>query len=117
MIDLKTILLKLKTEASERRDAAAEKCNKPADCYSEQGRQFYMTLFREGFDSRQSEIDTLISIVERQAEAINLCWKVLGSGRAPFNLEQLEAEKLARADLTYCDAEVLALLSGIEEKK
>lgn len=103
MTNLKTALLKLKTEASERRENLAE----DRDWSLLQGPFIIPATdreaYRKGFDSRQKEIDVLISIVEKQAEALEY------SGREGCIQLVYDRQKQTQSD-------VLALLSGIEGK-
>lgn len=106
MTALKTALLKLKTEASERRD----EIEIPHFVYphphgfvtNEVEVGIYKNGIKKGFDSRQTGIDTLISVIEKQSEALaNIRKYSLGS----------------KADTCdQCESDVLALLSGIEGK-
>lgn len=97
MTDLKTALLKLKAEASERSHAKQVYIAKN---YSVSEAMF----FNDGFDSRAAEIDMLIKCIEKQSAAMKCACA--------------EENTIAETDCGVCKAQsdVLALLSGIEEK-
>lgn len=121
MTPLKTALLKLKTEASERRDALALTNMREYHVAEEKtaGAIFDPTFsgFCYGYDSRQKEIDALISAIEKQAEALEKL------GLSCINAGMYGPMKISPGKCTCstCSArqtqsEVLALLSGLEEK-
>lgn len=119
-MNLKTALLKLKTEASERRDAEAINLSNT---------DRHRDGFKKGYDSRQKEIDVLISVIEKQAEALKGAMQSIENYCNANRVWQIDKNSILYQgsneqqflDTFKCgiqaQAEVLALLSGREGDK
>lgn len=113
MNSIKTALLKLKTEASERQQYSVAEHIKDIKENSENEPYDYDIHSFEighmaGFDSRKSEINALISIIEKQSEALAEC----------RHGECIGDHLVFHCHCKKCktQSDVLALLSGIEGK-